>query len=158
MDTRRLRTALGRFTTGITIVSCVDQAGAYVGLTVNSFNSVSLDPPLVLWSLRRESPNLEAFETAPRFAVNVLTESQIGLSRRFSSAHAHRFSEGDWALGAHGAPVLKDGAAVFECEFHSRQDAGDHRLYIGHVLGFSESARAPLLYRSGHYHRLGGTL
>ncbi|MBK6470076.1 MAG: flavin reductase family protein [Betaproteobacteria bacterium] len=155
MDARRLRTALGRFTTGITIVSCVDETGGYVGLTVNSFNSVSLDPPLVLWSLRRESPNLAAFEAAPRFAVNVLTEAQIGLSRRFASAHTHRFSEGDWMLGAHGAPVLKDSAAVFECEFHSRQDAGDHRLYIGRVLSFGESARAPLLYRSGHYHRLG---
>lgn len=158
MDTRRLRTALGRFTTGITIVSCVDRAGRYIGLTVNSFNSVSLDPPLVLWALRRESPNLEAFETAPRFSVNVLSEAQIGLSRRFASAHAHRYCEADWALGAHGTPVLKDGAAAFECEFHSRQDAGDHRLYIGRVLGFSEDARAPLLYRSGHYHRLGETL
>lgn len=158
MDARRLRTALGRFTTGITIVSCVDEAGAFVGLTVNSFNSVSLDPPLVLWSLRRESPNLAAFEAAPRFAVNVLTEAQIGLSRRFASAQAHRFAEGQWALGAHGAPVLKDGAAVFECEFHARQDAGDHRLYIGRVLAFSENAHAPLLYRSGHYHRLGETL
>jgi flavin reductase (DIM6/NTAB) family NADH-FMN oxidoreductase RutF len=158
MDPRRLRTALGRFTTGITIVSCVDEAGAFVGLTVNSFNSVSLDPPLVLWSLRRESPNLAAFEATSRFAVNVLTEAQIGLSRRFASAHAHRFSEGDWSLGAHGAPVLKDGAAVFECDFHARQDAGDHRLYIGRVLAFHESARAPLLYRSGHYHRLGDVM
>ncbi|MDP2004828.1 MAG: flavin reductase family protein [Rubrivivax sp.] len=158
MDPRRLRTALGRFTTGITIVSCVDEAGGYVGLTVNSFNSVSLDPPLVLWSLRRESPNLAAFEAAPRFAVNVLTEAQIGLSRRFASAHAHRFAEGDWTLGAHGTPLLKDGAATFECEFHARHDAGDHRLYIGRVLAFSENASTPLLYRSGHYHRLGDTL
>ncbi len=155
MDPRRLRTALGRFTTGITIVSCIDEAGAYVGLTVNSFNSVSLEPPLVLWSLRRESPILAAFEAAPRFAVNVLAEVQIGLSRRFASAHAHRFAGGQWSLGGHGTPVLNDAAAVFECEFHTRQDAGDHRLYIGRVLAFTENAQAPLLYRSGHYHRLG---
>ncbi|CAD5373701.1 Flavin reductase [Rubrivivax sp. A210] len=158
MDKRRLRTALGRFATGVTIVSCVDEGGRWVGLTVSSFSSLSLEPPLVLWSLRQESPNLAAFEAAPRFAVNVLAEAQIGLSRRFASSHDHRFGEGEWALGAHGQPVLKDAVAVFECETVTRQDAGDHRLYIGRVLAFAEHAHAPLLYRSGHYHSLGETL
>lgn len=158
MDKRRLRTALGRFTTGVTIVSCVGEGGRWAGLTVSSFTSLSMEPPLVLWALRLESPSLAAFEAAPRFAVNVLAEGQIGLSRRFASPHEHRFAEGDWQLGAHGAPVLKDAVAVFECETATRQDAGDHRLYVGRVLAFSEHAHAPLVYRSGHYHQLGGTL
>jgi flavin reductase (DIM6/NTAB) family NADH-FMN oxidoreductase RutF len=158
MDKRRLRTALGRFGTGVTIVSCVDEAGHWAGLTVSSFTSLSLEPALVLWALRRESPSLAAFEQAPRFAVNVLAEGQASLSRRFASSHEHRFAEGEWQLGAHGAPVLNGAVAVFECESVSRQDAGDHRLYIGRVLAFSEHAHAPLLYRSGHYHRLGEAL
>ncbi len=158
MDKRRLRTALGRFATGVTIVSTVGEDGQWAGLTVSSFSSLSLEPPLVLWSLRLESPSLAAFESSAHFAVNVLGEAQIGLSRRFASSHEHRFAEGEWALGAHGVPVLKDAVAVFECETVTRQDAGDHRLYIGRVLAVHEHAHAPLLYRSGHYHRLGDAL
>ncbi len=97
-DSRQLRNALGRFTTGVTIISCVDEAGAFVGLTANSFNSLSLDPPLVLWSLREPSPSLEAFLTAPRFAVNVLAEAQVDLSRRF-----HRPCAGLQRIGAAAA-------------------------------------------------------
>lgn len=155
MDKRKLRTALGRFTTGVTIVSCFDAAGDRVGLTVNSFASLSLEPPLVLWALRRESPCLGSFEAAGCFTVNVLTEAQVGLSRRFASPHGHRFTDSEWLLGAHGAPVLKDAAAVFECRTHARHEGGDHRLFIGEVLAYSESAFAPLVYRSAHYHRLG---
>ena len=158
MDKRRLRTALGRFGTGVTIVSAVGEGGVWAGLTVSSFSSLSLEPPLVLWALRLDSASLPAFEHAPRVAVNVLAEEQLGLSRRFASHHEHRFGEGEWQLGAHGAPVLNGAVAVFECETVTRQDAGDHRLYIGRVLAFSEHAHAPLLYRSGHYHRLGSTL
>lgn len=158
MDKRRLRTALGRFATGVTIVSTVGEGGQWAGLTVSSFSSLSLEPPLVLWSLRLESPSLAAFEHSPHFAVNVLGEAHIGLSRRFATAHEHRFGEGEWALGAHGAPVLHDAVAVFECETVTRQDAGDHRLYIGRVLHFTEHAHAPLLYRSGHYHQLGAVI
>ena len=91
-DSRQLRNALGRFTTGVTIITCVDGAGAFVGLTANSFNSLSLDPPLVLWSLREPSLSLEAFLSAPRFAVNVLAEAQVDLSRRFASVTENRFA------------------------------------------------------------------
>ncbi|MDO8419011.1 MAG: flavin reductase family protein, partial [Rubrivivax sp.] len=115
IDSRHLRNALGRFTTGVTIISCVDAAGGYVGLTANSFNSLSLDPPLVLWSLREPSPSLEAFLTASRFAVNVLAEAQVDLSRRFASVSEDRFADGAWALGEYGAPVLAGCTAVFEC-------------------------------------------
>lgn len=158
MDKRRLRTALGRYTTGVTIVSCFDAAGARVGLTVNSFASLSLEPPLVMWALRRESPCLGSFEAAGCFAVNVLTEAQIGLSRRFSSIQEHRFTDSEWLTGAHGAPVLKDAAAVFECRTHAKHEGGDHRLFIGEVLAYIDSPCAPLVYRSAHYHRLGDVI
>ena len=158
MDTQQFRSALGRFTTGVTIVTCVDDDGGFVGLTANSFNALSLEPPLVLWSLRESSPSLPAFLAATRFAVNVLAEAQLGLSRRFATRGDHRFAEGVWTLGAHGAPVLAGCAAVFECETVSHQTAGDHCLFIGRVLGCEESALPPLVYRAGHYHLLGELL
>lgn len=158
MDQRQLRTALGRFATGVTIVTCADAEGRFVGLTANSFNSLSLEPPLVLWSLRQTSPSLPAFLAAPRFAVNVLAEAQVDLSRRFAAPVVDRFAEGAWALGEHGAPVLAGCAAVFECERVSEQPAGDHRLFIGRVLACTESALPPLVFQGGHYHLLGEVL
>jgi 3-hydroxy-9,10-secoandrosta-1,3,5(10)-triene-9,17-dione monooxygenase reductase component len=158
MDSRPLRQALGRFATGVTIVSCHDTAGAFVGLTVNSFNTVSLQPPLVLWSLRCESPNLAAFMAATHFAVNVLAESQVELSRRFAARVADKFAVGAWKPGAYGAPLLAGCAAVFECETASQQLAGDHHLFIGRVLACTETDLAPLLFAAGNYHRLGPAL
>lgn len=158
MDARHLRNALGRFTTGVTIVTCCDADGRFVGLTANSFNSLSLDPPLVLWSLRSASPALTAFMAAPRFAVNVLSEAQVDLSRRFASRSEDRFDEGAWALGEQGAPVLGGCAAVFECESVSHQEAGDHQLFIGRVLACAESPVPPLLFQAGHYRLLGEIL
>lgn len=157
-DPVALRRALGRFTTGVTIVTCIDAAGERVGLTANSFQSLSLEPPLVLWSLRRVSPSLAAFEAAGHFAVNVLEESQIQLSRRFAAGGEDRFTEGDWSPGLHGAPVLQGCTAVFECIRLTRQDAGDHVLFVGQVLAYSQSAGAPLVYQAGHYRRLGPLL
>ncbi len=157
-EARRLRAALGRFTTGVTIVTALDAAGERIGLTVNSFNSLSLEPPLVLWSLRRESPSAAAFAAARHFAVNVLAESQLAVSRRFAARKADRFEEGDWGRGLHGLPVLAGAAAVFECETASSQDAGDHLLFIGRVLACSDTAVAPLLFQAGHYRTIGHVL
>ncbi len=158
VDALLLRRALGRFTTGVTIVSCVDSGGGFVGLTVNSFGSLSLAPPLVHWALRQNSPSLAAFEAAPRFAVNVLSESQVDLSRRFAARRGDKFDDGPWAMGPHGAPVLAGCAAVFECEAVSQLPAGDHHLFIGRVLACSESALPPLVFQAGHYHLLGEVL
>ena len=158
MDPRHLRSALGRFTTGVTVVTCRDAQGRFFGLTANSFNALSLEPPLVLWSLRNASPSMAAFESAPRFAVNVLAESQVEVSRRFAGREEDRFAEGGWALGEQGAPVLAGCAAVFECETVSHQAAGDHRLFIGLVLACSESALPPLVFQAGHYRLLGEIL
>jgi 3-hydroxy-9,10-secoandrosta-1,3,5(10)-triene-9,17-dione monooxygenase reductase component len=158
VSSQQFRRALGRFTTGVTIVSCVDADAGYIGLTVNSFGALSLEPPLVLWSLRKTSASLGAFTRANRFAVNVLAESQLGLSRRFAASAGSRFDVGHWTTGEHGAPVLADCAAVFECETVSQQQLGDHCLFVGQVLACSETAQAPLLYHAGHYRQLGDLL
>ncbi len=155
---RALRDALGRFATGVTIVTCRDAQGAAAGLTVSSFNALSLDPPLVLWSLRSSSGQLAAFSQASHFAVNVLAEDQIALSRRFAAARDDKFATGDWRDGEGGVPVLEGCAAVFECAVASQQDAGDHRLFIGRVLALAQAPRAPLVYQGGHYHGLGPLL
>jgi flavin reductase (DIM6/NTAB) family NADH-FMN oxidoreductase RutF len=153
-----LRAALGRFATGVTVVTCCDAAGRWVGLTVNSFNALSLQPPMVLWSLRHTSTSLAAFLASPRFAVNVLAAQQSDVSHRFASPGDDRFSVGHWVLGAHGAPLLADSVAVFECETVSHQAAGDHELFVGRVLACAHNERPALLYSAGHYHRLGGRL
>ena len=158
IDTLALRAALGRFATGVTIVSCVDDNGAFVGLTANSFKSLSLDPPLVLWSLRDTSPSLPAFVKARRFAVNVLAEAQVDLSRRFAARVEDKFADGAWSLGEHGTPVLAGCVAAFECETVSHQVAGDHRLFVGRVLAFAETTLPPLVFQGGHYHLLGEIL
>lgn len=158
LEPRALRATLGAFATGVTVVTCRSQDGQAVGLTVNSFNALSLDPPLVLWSLRLASPSLGAFDAADHFAINVLAEGQVELSRRFAAAMAGKFDEGSWHDGLHGLPLLSGCAATFECERVSRQDAGDHRLYIGRVLRHLWQPVPPLLFHRGHYHLLGEVL
>jgi flavin reductase (DIM6/NTAB) family NADH-FMN oxidoreductase RutF len=157
-DARTLRTALGGFATGVTIVTCRGEAGEAIGLTVSSFNALSLEPPMVLWSLRLASPHLAAFDSATHFAINVLAESQVDLSRRFAATSPGRFDEGLWGQGAGGVPVLAGSAATFECEVASRQAAGDHRLYLGRVLAAHAQPVPPLLFHGGRYHLLGEIL
>ena len=157
-ESKDLRAALGRFATGVTIVTCVDAAGQPVGLTANSFNALSLEPPLVLWSLRGASPNLVAFVAASHFTVNVLAESQIDLSRRFASPVHDRFAGADWQPGLGGAPVLSGCAAVFQCASDKHLPMGDHMLFIGGVLAVADAALPPLVFQAGHYHQLGRTL
>lgn len=158
IDTTALRAALARYATGVTIVTCLDAAGERMGLTANSFSALSLEPALVLWSLRRSSASLPAFESASHFAINVLAEEQLELSRRFSGRADDKFAAGDWREGWGGAPVLAGSAAVFECANDTRHVAGDHLLFIGRVLACQASASAPLVYQASHYHALGSRL
>ena len=159
-ESAALRSALGRFATGVTLATCTDVHGAPVGLTVNSFGGLSLEPPLVQWSLRHESPSLPAFQTAAHFAINVLTEQQVDLSRRFAAASAgtKRFELGRWSLGRHGAPVLAGALAVFECRRMRAERHGDHVLLIGEVLHHSAHSGAPLLFHASRYRRLGDSI
>lgn len=151
LDGREFRRALGCFATGVTVITAAAADGAYAGLTVNSFNSLSLDPPLVLWSLGVASTHRRDFEAASHFAVNVLSDGQIALSRRFALRSAHRFANLDVRSGAGGAPLLPDCAAWFECRIVSLERRGDHLLFIGEVERFAATTRKPLLFLHGHY-------
>lgn len=158
-ESAALRSALGRFATGVTLATCCDATGASVGLTVNSFGALSLEPPLVQWSLRCESPSLAAFQSAEHFAINVLTEGHLELSRRFAAPHSRRFEHGRWHSGRHGCPVLAGALAVFECARRSAERHGDHVLFIGEVLHHSAGhAVAPLLFHASRYRRMGDPL
>ena len=149
-----LRQALGRFVTGVTIVTCRDEHGEPIGLTANSFNALSLDPPLVLWSLRQASSTIAAFTNASHFAVNVLAADQVDLSRRFARPSSAKFDDGQWTDGQGGAPLLAGCVAVFECRRRSHHAAGDHVLFIGEVERIGGTADTPLVYHAGHYRTL----
>jgi flavin reductase (DIM6/NTAB) family NADH-FMN oxidoreductase RutF len=151
IDPRDLRQALGAFGTGVTVVTTLDEQGRPVGVTANSFNSVSLDPPIVLWSLRTSSPSLGAFDTCGRFVINVLTLEQVPLSRRFSTPIPDKFQGVSHMPGCEGLPVLADCAAVFECRTEQRLEVGDHILYLGRVEAYHHKPRPALLYCQGRY-------
>ena len=155
LDSRAFRNALGRFATGVAIVTALDADGHPVGLTVNSFSAVSLEPPLVLWCLDNRSHNLAAFSRASHHAINILAADQEELSNRFATWPADRFAGLDWRPGAGGAPVLPGCCAVFEVANETAHAAGDHTIFIGRVERFAEQARpAPLLFHAGRYARL----
>jgi flavin reductase (DIM6/NTAB) family NADH-FMN oxidoreductase RutF len=154
-DPRTLRDALGCFATGVTVVTCVDTDGQPAGLTVNSFTSVSLDPPLLLVCLAKRAASAEALVGASHFAVNVLQTGQQPASIRFSTRDQDRFGATPWSTGEAGAPILKDSMGVFECARHAVHDGGDHHILIGQVVKATFDAKLdPLLYFRGSYRRL----
>lgn len=154
-DCRAFRDALGCFATGIAVVTTCAPDGSFVGLTVNSFNSVSLDPPLVLWSLDLGSPSLNAFRSASHYAVNILSAEQEEVSQRFAMRVADKFGDLAVCTGFGGAPLLHGCCAWFECANDAQYPGGDHLIFLGRVERFSaDAARAPLLYHRGRYGRL----
>jgi flavin reductase (DIM6/NTAB) family NADH-FMN oxidoreductase RutF/pimeloyl-ACP methyl ester carboxylesterase len=155
-EPRVLRDGLGCFATGVTIVTTMDSNGEPIGLTANSFTSVSLDPPLILFSLARSSANLATFEAASGFAVNVLHIGQQPVGGRFASRDGPRFEGVDWAVRAEGgSPILAGSLASFDCSTHAVHDGGDHLIFIGHVNhAWYEPHRDPLLYFRGRFRRL----
>lgn len=158
MDVRALRSALGQFATGVTVITARVPDGAFAGLTANSFSALSLDPPLVLWALREASPSLPVFQAAERFVVNVLAEAQVDVSRRFAAQIADKFDGVAHAESAFGIPLLHGAAAWFECRTVARQKGGDHVLFIAEVERFASSDQAPLLFHAGGYFALGSRL
>lgn len=148
---RRFRSALGVFATGVTIVTTRDAEGRDVGLTANSFNSVSLDPPMVLWSLAKNSRSLPAFIEASHFAVHVLAANQEELSLRFATRGAEKFSGLDVERSARQVPLLKGCSARFVCRTAFRHEAGDHLIFVGEVEAFDHSDLAELLFHRGRY-------
>lgn len=146
-----LRSALGRFATGVTVITCRSAEGVLVGLTANSFNSVSLDPPLVLWSLSKRARSLEAFRAATHFGVNVLAWDQVEVAQRFSSPIADRFKGIPFHEGEGGVPLLDGCVARFVCVTHHQYEGGDHLIFVGRVHTCSAENKPALVYYGSRY-------
>ncbi|MGH7036814.1 MAG: flavin reductase family protein [Stellaceae bacterium] len=152
-DSRELRNALSAFATGVTIITARNKDGRLVGLTANSFTSVSLQPPLVLWSASLYADSLSAFQEGSHFVVNILAADQIELSNRFARKNEDKFAEVDHIIPECGAPVLIGSAAHFECRNEYRHYGGDHIIFIGHVERFAYTTKPTLLFCRGKYMR-----
>jgi len=152
-DSKAFRSALGAFATGVTVITTRKGNGEAVGLTANSFNSVSLDPPLVLWSQARTSSRIGAFLESEYYAINVLASDQLELSKRFVGSGSFEGIEFDEGIG--GIPVLRGSCAIFECRGEARHPGGDHVIFIGRVERFRHANLEPLAFQAGRYRRLG---
>jgi flavin reductase (DIM6/NTAB) family NADH-FMN oxidoreductase RutF len=152
-SSQEFRAALGTFATGVTIVTARTLDGQAIGLTANSFNSVSLDPPLVLWSLSQAAASLAAFSTGSHYAINVLAADQRALAERFALKGADRWHGVAHTEGISGAPLLSGAAATFECFNRSRYEEGDHVIFVGEVERCSARRGAsPLLFHGGRFY------
>ena len=153
IDPRDFRNALGAFATGVTIVTAISGEGRPYGITCNSFASVSLNPPLVLWSLGVFSQGLTIFQDASHFAVNVLGASQQALALKFAKSSGDKFAGVSWTPGLGDAPVLADAVANFQCRAANRYYGGDHVIFLGVVEAYAYSQKAPLLFAGGGFGR-----
>jgi flavin reductase (DIM6/NTAB) family NADH-FMN oxidoreductase RutF len=152
-SSQEFRASLGMFATGVTIVTARTPAGVLVGLTANSFNSVSLNPPLVLWSLAQAASSMAAFSTGSHYAINILAADQKALAERFASRREDRWSDVAFTEGACGAPLLDGAVATFECFNRSRYEEGDHVIFVGEVERCSHrDGASPLLYHGGKFY------
>jgi len=153
-DSNTFRRTLGMFATGITVITARASDGNLIGLTVNSFNSVSLTPPMVVWSLANTSTARAELEASPYYAINVLAADQENLSNLFASKAADRFAKVAWKPGLGGAPLLVGCSAVFEVRNALRHPGGDHVIFVGEVERCDRTERAPLIFFNGKYHQL----
>jgi 4-hydroxyphenylacetate 3-hydroxylase, reductase component len=149
-----LRDCLGKFATGVTVVTCQGSRGP-CGITANSFSPVSLEPPLVLWNIAKVSDSLQAYLDAEFFAINVLGVEQQALAEHFSQSDHTVFNGIEYHRTPDGVPLLPGAAAHFECHTHQTHDCGDHHIIIGEVEQFRSNGGAPLLFHDGLYKRLG---
>lgn len=153
IDPRDFRNALGTYATGVTIITAAGPDGKPYGITCNSFASVSLNPPLVLWSLVLYSSSLSAFQNASHFAVNVLSAGQQALANKFAKSSEDKFVGVDWTPGLGGAPLLAESVANFQCRAANRYYGGDHVIFLGAVEAYSYNGKEPLLFARGGYGR-----
>lgn len=148
---RQLRNAFGQYPTGVTVITAAAQDGRKIGLTANSFASLSLDPPLVLWSIGKTSPSCADFVGAGYFAINVLAEDQIELSRRFSRPSPDKYA-GVACRESFGGTMVLDGCnSHFVCRNIAQYEGGDHLIFIGQIEHFEANGRAPLVFHLGQY-------
>lgn len=148
---REFRNALGSFATGVTIATTLDADGEPIGVTASSFNSVSLDPPLILWSLAKSSLSKDAFCSSGHFAVHILAAHQEEMSNRFARSGADKFDGVDWRKGETASPILPDFAALFQCKTRHQYEGGDHIILVGEVVSFETRDAQPLLFHAGAY-------
>jgi len=153
IDLPSFRRALSCFATGVAVVTTVDTAGTGVGITINSFNSVSLEPPLVLWSVAESSYSYDVFTSAEFFAVNVLAKDQEDLAERFAQRKGNKFDGLACRAGLNDVPLLPDFAACFECRTEHIYEGGDHKIIVGRVLRFEDHETDPLIFYRGDYLR-----
>ena len=146
-----LRRSLGRFATGVTVVTCCAPDGRPCGITANSFSSVSLDPPLVLWNIAKVSNSLEAYLAAERFAVHVLTAGQQDIAEHFARTDHTRYNGIEHSVSEQNVPILPGVLARFDCRTREIHDGGDHHIIVGEVEAHSASEGAPLLFFGGEY-------
>lgn len=150
-DPKAFRNALGQFATGVTVITTLDKAGNKLGMTANSFSSVSLDPMLVLWSLAKTSKVFDEFHDAEHFAIHVLNAQQKDISNQFASPCEDRFAGVETTEGIAGVPLLSDYSAVFQCQMEHRYEGGDHIILVGKVLDFENRGDDPLVFHAGRY-------
>lgn len=151
---KNLRRCLGRFATGVTIVTAADAAGHHYGITANSFSSVSLEPPLVLWNIAKSSNSLDAFLNAKHFAIHVLSERQQALSQHFAQTDHSLFDGIAVSISEDGVPLLPDVHARFECRTERVVEAGDHHIIIGEITDCVFNDSRPLLFYRGDYDQM----
>jgi flavin reductase (DIM6/NTAB) family NADH-FMN oxidoreductase RutF len=155
LDSRQLRDALGRFATGVCVITTITDKQQAVGMTANSFSSVSLDPPLVLWALQNNSDVYEAFATPRYFAVNILSSEQQAYSNQYAKKGQHDLDPTHYRLGKYGAPIIRQALATFECELHATHEGGDHLIIVGKVIDMQQRPTGePLLFYCGRYNEL----
>ena len=155
IDSRELRNALGRFATGVTLITAVAEDGRAMGMTANSFSSVSLDPPLVLWSLQNNSDVYDVFAHPRHFTINVLSTEQQALSNQYAKKGQHELDPSHYRLGKHGSPEIRHALVTLECELDATHEGGDHLIIVGRVRDMQQRPSGePLLFASGHYREL----
>lgn len=150
-DPKAFRNALGQFATGVTVITTVDKQGNKIGMTANSFSSVSLDPQLVLWSIAKTCKVFAEFNECKHFAIHVLNAEQQAISNQFASNCEDRFADIATHEGLGGTPILDNYAALFECELDNQYEGGDHIILIGKVINFDNRGGKPLLFHAGGY-------
>ena len=151
---QEFRNALGGFATGITVITTLGKNGQKVGMTANSFNSVSLTPPLILWSIGKNTNCFEDFMAAEAFAVHVLAEDQQDLSNLFATSGIDRFADLECNEGLSGVPILPHYSVCFQCKMARQYDGGDHIIMTGEVVQFDDNGLQPLVFYRGNYHNL----
>lgn len=152
-DKRQLRNLLGQFATGVTVVTTVGQDNRQVGMTANSFTSVSLEPPLILWNIAKSATNVDDFCQSQHFAINILNEQQHHTSNHFAKSAENKFAQLDQVGEVLGVPVLTDALAVLVCKTHQLIEAGDHYIIIGQIEQCQHNTGRPLLFHNGKYHQ-----